>query len=631
MKKTKIALVGNPNCGKTSLFNSLTGLNQKVGNYPGVTVTKKVGQFNHSSKDFEIIDLPGTYSLNAKSKDEKVTTEILQDSEHKNFPDLVVYVADSSNLKRSLLLYSQMMDLGIPTILALNMLDVAKANGINVNSKLLAKTLEVPVVLIDARNSNQLIELKDQLLEPPTPSSFLPNVSTPSILKRFEKIESILLKVETKSQTQNQTSFNLDSVFLHPILGYVIFLSLLILIFQAIFAWSSYPMEWIESGFGFLINQLSSLLPEHVLSRLITDGILSGLSGLFIFIPQIALLFFFISVLEDSGYMVRVSFMLDKLFQRFGLNGKSVIPLLGGLACAVPAIMGARTINNDKERLLTILVTPLMTCSARIPVYILIISIIIPQKTIFGFLNYQGLALMALYFMGIAASFLVALVFKYLIQSDQRSSFIMEMPEYQIPRWKNVFIHILNKVKVFVVDAGKIIVAISILLWGLSSYGPTKKWEQIDENYKEQKITSAEYASQKLENSYIGIFGRTIEPIIAPLGYDWKMGIALITSFAAREVFVGTMATIYSIEDTDNITSIREKMLTEKNKDTKTLRYSFATGMSLLIFYAFAMQCMSTLAIVYSETKKWKWPLIQFLYMTGGAYLLSLITYQILK
>lgn len=662
--KIKIALAGNPNSGKSSLFNALTGLNQKVGNYPGITVDKKTGFFSFSSPadgpakkwnsdrtGVDVIDLPGAYGLHKHSEDEKVSTETLTNKNNADFPDAVVYVADASNLKRSLLLCTQIIDLGIPLILTLNMSDVAEKKGIAIDRDKLSQLLGVPVVPINARKSVGIDQLKSEMYE--LPSSDGGRIQKKFIngseeitgngnetLIRYKKISKILNKCVVKNERKTpDLTRRLDDILTHKIWGFIIFFAILFIIFQSIFSFSEIPMGLIESGFVKLSGFLSGILPDGILKGLLIGGILSGLSGIAIFIPQIALLFFFIAILEDSGYMARVSFIMDRVMRRFGLNGKSLIPLMSGVACAVPAIMSARTISNQKERLITILVTPLMTCSARIPVYILLISMVVPDTQLFGIINLQGLTLMGLYLLGFLSAIAVAFVMYLLLKSRERSYFIMEMPLYKAPRWTNIGLMMIEKVKVFVFDAGKIIVAISVILWALSSFSPGNKFDELENIYREQLSLHPEQAeqleknlaSEKLENSYAAFFGKTIEPIIAPLGFDWKIGIALITSFAAREVFVGTMATLYGVGDNDNTLSVREKMAKEVNADTGKKVYSMATCFSLIIFYAFAMQCVSTLAIVYRETKHWKWPLIQLAYMSGLAYTLSFMVYQFLK
>jgi ferrous iron transport protein B len=700
----RIALVGNPNSGKSTLFNALTGLNQRTGNFPGVTVDKKVGTARlNETITAHFIDLPGTYSLYPKSLDERVAFDVLCDENNEEHPDLTIIVADASNLKRNLFLVSQIIDLKVPVILALNMMDMVEKEGDTIDLIRLSERLGVKVVGLSARNKNGIEELKKAILEPlPVPfhdfidvrkiapeiiervksvikvkSDFMAfqmanNLEDAAIpgagkrsgkitdalntivvdknklqalesVERYKVINRIVTECITRKTAVQSRSFTqkLDGLLTHRIWGYVIFLTILFLIFQTIFFLAAFPMDWIETLFVTLSNWATSALPQGELSSLLVNGILAGLSGVVVFVPQIALLFAFIAILEDTGYMARVSFIMDKLLRKFGLNGRSVIPLMSGVACAVPAIMSARTISNWKERIITIMVTPLMSCSARLPVYTLLISLVIPSDQQLGFFNYQGLILMALYLIGFMAAIGAAIVMKWILKAKEKSYFIMELPVYRSPQWRTVGLTIFDKVKLFLWDAGKIIVAISIILWFLSSHAPGNRFEQIEKKYAEateysyredqQQKLNALIASEKLEASYAGILGKAIEPVIKPLGFDWKIGIALVTSFAAREVFVGTMATIYSVGDADNTLSIQEKMRAEVNPLTGLPKFSIAVGFSLLIFYAFAMQCMSTLAIVYRETKKIKWPLIQFFYMSLLAYLASLLVYNLLK
>ena len=722
----KVALVGNPNSGKSTLFNSLTGLNQRTGNFPGVTVDKKTGiaklaTASGKSITAEFIDLPGTYSLYPKSLDERVAFEVLCDPANEDHPGVTVVVADASNLKRNLFLVTQIIDLQLPVILALNMMDLVEKAGMTIDTALLSERLGVPVIPVNARKKEGIAELKKAIASAPKPSPrvFINSIALSVQLldeikslsgvsvnyaafqvannygmmsyfderkEKREHLESILsnagfdakkvqalesvgrfkiklveecVSVKEEPAKDSLTS-KLDKVLTHRVWGYAIFLGILFLIFQTIFSLAAYPMEWIELLFVKISQWGNSTLPPGALTDLLVNGILSGLSGIVVFVPQIAMLFFFIGVLEDSGYMARVSFIMDKLMRKFGLNGKSVIPLISGVACAVPAIMGTRTISNWKERMITIMVTPLMSCSARLPVYTLLISLVIPEEKSLGIFNLQGLLLMGLYLIGFVAALASAWVMKFILRAKEKSYFIMEMPVYRLPNWPSLGLTILDKVKVFLIDAGKVIIAISIILWALSSYGPGNKMEQIEKNIAEAKpvdlaekgslervvavntidnsvmqikegdIESFE-ASQKLEASYAGQIGKFIEPAIAPLGFDWKIGISLVTSFAAREVFVGTMAAIYSSGDEEDTRSIREKMTAEVNPSTGEKVYTAATGFSLLIFYAFAMQCMSTLAIVYRETKNWKWPMIQFLYMSALAWISSFVVYSLFK
>jgi ferrous iron transport protein B len=640
-EKVRLILVGNPNSGKSSLFNHLTGLNQRVGNFPGVTVEKKTGVFKvNKTLKGEVIDLPGTYSLSPRSEDEQVTFDYLSDKNRKDLPEVVVVIADASNLKRNLLLASQLIDLEVPTVIALNMMDIVQRNKQEIDVKGLSEDLGVPVVPMNARIGKGIDELKKTIaeFEYKPPKKFIEDHESKdgldNTVKRFDKIKSILTKrlFDKGESVTAKTTRKIDQILVHPIWGYFIFLFILFLMFQAIFSWSNLPMDWIENGFLVFGQWMSEVLPEGVLSDLLIDGVWAGLGGIIIFIPQITLLFTFIAILEDTGYLARVSYLMDALLKRFGLNGRSIIPLLGGAACAVPAIMSARTISNKKERLLTIFVTPLISCSARIPVYTLLIALVIPaEKQLWSF-NLQGVVMMLLYLLGFVAALGTSLAMKYWVKSEERSHFIMELPIYRQPRWKNVFMTIYNKVRLFLVEAGKIIIAVSVILWVLSSYGPGDKMAEIDQKYEQLGAfegKSDQLASERLEESYAGHLGKAIEPVIRPLGFDWKIGISIITSFAAREVFVGTMATLYSVGDSENTLSIKEKMARAQDPKTGEKVYTKATGYSLLVFYAFALQCMATVAIVVKETGGWKWPLIQLVYMGALAYLASFIVFQI--
>jgi ferrous iron transport protein B len=651
-KTLKVALAGNPNSGKSTLFNILTGLNQKIGNFPGVTVDKKSGFAKIKSTVIEFIDFPGAYSLNALSEDEKVLPVVLHDKNNPVHPDVVLYVADATNLRRSLFLCTQIMDTGIPVILVLNMIDLLEKSDEAIDVARLAEELGIKVFAITARDAKGIEELKLALIEPfelPKRKILSEEINESDkakkqrteTIQRYKAIGEVLKKTVTKKESGLGSSVTkkIDDILTHRIYGFLIFFAVLFLVFQSIFSWSAYPMELIEKLFSASEEFLLNHLPAGMLTELLVNGILAGISGVVVFIPQIALLFAFIGILEDTGYMARVSFITDRMLRKFGLNGRSVIPLISGVACAVPAIMATRTIPNWKERIITIMVTPLMSCSARLPVYTLLISLVVPSEKVLGFLNLQGLILMALYMIGFIAAILTALLMKFIIKARERSFFIMELPVYRAPRWSSVGLGILEKVKVFVFEAGKVIVAISIVLWVLSSHAPGDRFQKIEEQFRapefSQQHTPEELekriATEKLEQSYAGIMGHAMEPVIRPLGFDWKIGIALVTSFAAREVFVGTMATIYSVGDENNTMSIREKMQAEINPETGEKRYSTAVAFSLMIFYAFAMQCMSTIAIVYSETKSWKWPLLQFIYMSALAYLSALVVYQVMR
>lgn len=641
----RLLLVGNPNSGKSTLFNALTGLNQRIGNFPGVTVEKKTGQLKLGKEKLEVVDLPGTYSLVPRSEDEKVTYEYLIDQDRNDKEEIVVIIADASSLKRNLLLVTQMIDLEYPTILVLNMMDIVERNKQKIDIAGLEKELGVPVIPMNARLGKGVAQLKERITDfdyvpaPKVVEKHEEKDQLKNTVERFKRIKEILARTyqaDGPAKTAESTR-KIDKVFTHSVWGFAIFLFILFLIFQAIFSWSTYPMDWIENGFLVFGNWLGGTLPQGVLNDLLVEGILAGLGGIVIFIPQIALLFMFIAILEDTGYLARVSYLTDTVLKRFGLNGRSIIPLLGGAACAVPAIMSARTISNKKERLLTIFVTPLISCSARIPVYTLLIALVIPaEKQLLGF-NLQGVVMMALYLLGFVAALGTAFLLKYWVKTEERSHFIMELPIYRMPRWKNVGMTIYNKVKVFLFEAGKIIIAVSIVLWVLSSYGPgnemkaiEKKYEQIEQDpTQELNLTQDQIASEKLEASYAGHIGKFIEPAIKPLGFDWKIGISIITSFAAREVFVGTMATLYSVGDEENTASIKEKMARATNPSTGEKVYTKATGYSLLVFYAFALQCMATVAIVVKETGGWKWPILQLIYMGALAYFASLLVFQL--
>lgn len=692
-----VALIGNPNTGKTSLFNQLTGLTQKVGNYPGVTVDKKQGSCKISSKiTATITDLPGTYSINPTSVDESIVLSSLLNSTASDYPDVIVVVADIENLKRNLFLFSQVKDLEIPVVLAINMSDQMTKKGISLDIETLKEELQTEVVLISARKNigidevkkaikkcaeesnakplcsiNQKIdeayfqELKEvspnfslyELWLMVTQNNFPENLTkeekeklvgfTQDVSKlkryqhketihRYKQINDILKKTYVVDQTKaTNLRGKLDRVFTHKIFGYIIFFSILLLIFQSIFDWSSAPMDFIDAKFAALSEFVKEQLTPGVLTDLITDGIIPGIGGVVIFIPQIAILFLFVSILEETGYMSRVVFLMDKIMRRYGMSGKSVIPLISGTACAIPAVMATRTITGWKERLITILVTPFTTCSARLPVYAILISLVIPNKKLFGYFSLQGFTLLSLYALGFTTAIVSAFFLHKFLKVKSTSFFVAEMPNYKLPSLKNVLFDVIEKTKAFVLGAGKIILAISIVLWFLASNGPAayKNVEgeikaqventTISEDEIQQKIAAA-----KLENSYIGIMGKSIEPVIKPLGYDWKIGIALISSFAAREVFVGTLATIYSVESDDEDTStIKERMHAEINPDTGEKRFNLPVGLSLLVFYAFAMQCMGTLAIVKRETKSWKWPLIQLFGMGILAYVASFLTF----
>ena len=641
----KIGLFGNPNTGKSSVFNRLTGLHQHIGNFPGVTVEKQSGPLQFGGEKALIIDFPGTYSIFPRSKDEQVVYDVLSNPSHPDFPDLAVVVADSSNLERNLLLFSQIYDLGLPIVLVLNMTDLAKRKGIETDIEALHRYFpETRIVRSNARlgfGKNELLEaiFSENIRSITYAAQLIPLddhvKQSDDTDRRFRTIRKIIADSQTHIPFQEKKKQRPDFLLTHPVLGYLSFLVILFLIFQAVFTIASWPMDLMDEGFSALSAWLTQQLPAGLLTQLLTEGIVPGIGGVLIFIPQIAILFFLLSIMEETGYMARVVFIMDRLMRPFGLNGKSVVPLITSAACAIPGVMSARTIHSRKERLTTILVAPLMSCSARIPVYTLIIALVIPNKTIWGVFSLQAIVLLGLYLLGLIAALVVAWIMQFFFRRDtEQSIFLLELPDYKAPRWANVGIQVWQKVKTFAFDAGKIILTLSILLWALATFGPGDRMQKAEEQARREAPADqqeAAVASARLENSYIGIMGHAVEPVIRPLGYDWKIGIALITSFAAREVFVGSLATIYSTGDSgEETTTLMTKMKNERRSDG-TIVYSFATGISLLVFYAFAMQCMATVAVVKRETHSWKWPLIQFAYMGILAYISALIAYQLLK
>lgn len=698
-KQLNVALIGNPNTGKTSVFNALTGLNQKVGNYPGITVDKKqvVCRLSRGVKA-HILDLPGTYSLNASSLDENVVIELLLNKNDKDHPDVAVIVSDVENLKRNLLLFTQVKDLKIPTILVINMSDVMDRKGISLDIEVLEKKLHTKIALVSTRKNSGIQQLKSlienyktlptqQCLDASTidpvyferlqkafpkqelyklwvvitqdvnfgkitrqeldvskfktkSSSELKRLQQKEAIKRYQFINNVLKEGQNidRSKARDLRS-KFDRVLTHKIWGYVIFFIILLTIFQAIYDWATFPMDLIDTTFAGIAEWVKNTFPNGgKVTDLFAEGIVSGIGGIVIFIPQIAFLFLFISILEESGYMSRVVFLMDRIMRRFGLSGKSLVPLISGTACAIPAVMATRNIENWKERLITILVTPFTTCSARLPVYLIIIALVIPEGYIFG-LSYQALTLMLLYLIGFGMAVFSAYILDRIMKTNRKTFFVVEMPNYKLPLLKNVFITVFEKTKTFVFEAGKIILAISIILWVLASYGPGQQFKNAESIVAKEYVYSSKteledkVAAYRLEHSYIGIIGKTIEPVIKPLGYDWKIGIGLVASFAAREVFVGTLATIYSVgsaNENESIDTIKTKMSNETYNDGSKV-FTFASGISLLLFYAFAMQCMSTLAIVKRETKSWKWPILQLIGMSTIAYICALIAFQILK
>ena len=684
----KIALVGNPNCGKTSLFNALTGLNQKVGNYPGVTVDKRSGKFSTASgASFELIDLPGTYSLSSNSIDEEVVQRILLNPENEDYPDLILMVVDATNLERNLFLASQIYDLNIPMILVLNMVDVLERDNIELDVVALGNAFDCPIVPISAKKNRGIevlkasiadfqeetviresfIELKTLAQLPEEIEQYLPKqngyqrfkicnqvskidwlndkdaviallknrdsgyaLELQEINTRYAAIHKLIeqVKKDKKASSTAALTDKIDRVVTHPVWGLFIFLFTFFVIFQVIFTFAAYPMDWIDMGMAWVGDQIAALLPEGLFNDFIVNGLIAGVGGVLVFLPQIMLLFAMVTLLEDTGYLARVSHMSDGMLRRFGMNGKSVIPLVSGFACAIPAIMAARTIENRKERLITIFITPLMSCSARLPVYVFLVAFLVPDEKLWGFLNLQGLMMMAMYLLGLVVSFLVALIVNFFLRKQAEGTFLLELPNYKLPSVRNAYNSMINKGMTFVKEAGKIIVIAAIVIWALGNIVPSSQKERIEEKYTRLELEGSmepsqiEYqkSSEMLEYSYLGTIGKTIEPAIRPLGFDWKIGIAIAASFAAREVFVGTMATIYAVEDDP-----------DSPRGLKAIKFTYPVAFSLLIFYVFALQCMSTVAIVRQETGGWKWPFIQFVAFTALAYFASWLTFVLVR
>lgn len=674
-KVKHILLVGNPNVGKSTIFNLLCNKNQKTGNYAGVTVASHQGTYVHQGEEVEIVDLPGSYSIYPTSEDEAIFTKYLIEEQEKYSG--VIYIADALNLKRSLLLFQQIKDLGIPVLVVLNQMDLAEKRGLHIDSKkletlignrILETNAKANIGIEEIRNaiSNNEFSVSDKaffdipsenlglvfkisrqineknfykvwtLIAADTYLGKLESVKTQlnqedkkcmvpkrlqvqETIRRYQQIDGYMSQIISKKpQFKELLTEKLDKVLVHPILGYLVFALILLMIFQSVFFIAEYPMNWIDGSFAWLSQFTKTHLPEGPVNSLLSDGIIPGIGGIVIFAPQIGILLYFLYLLEDSGYMARVIFLMDRFLRPFGLNGKSIVPLVSGTACAIPAIMSTRNIENVKERLITILITPFMTCSARLPVYSIIIALIFSNETIWG-IQYKALALFAMYFLGFVTALISAFILKYFIKNKGKTFLVMDLPAYKMPLWTYDFKLVLGKVWEFITGAGKIILAVSVILWVLSYFGPKDG----------EKIFQIE-SEVKLENSYLAKIGRQMEPAIAPLGYDWKMGVGILSSFAAREVFVGTMSTLYSLDDEAEEQTVIEKMKADVKPDGEKV-FNFATGISILIFYAFAMQCISTIAVVYRETKSWKWTAIQLVFMSGLAYFVSMVAYQILK
>ena len=674
-KVKHILLVGNPNVGKSTIFNLLCNKNQKTGNYAGVTVASHQGTYIHQGEEVEIVDLPGSYSIYPTSEDEAIFTKYLIEEQEKYSG--VIYIADALNLKRSLLLFQQIKDLGIPVLVVLNQMDLAEKRGLHIDSKKLETLIGNRILKTNAKANIGIEEIRNAiknnefsvsdkaffdipsenlglvfkisrqineknfykvwtLIAADTYLGKLESVKTQlnhedrkcmvpkrlqvqETIRRYQQIDGYMSQIISKKpQFKELLTEKLDKVLVHPILGYLVFAIILLTIFQSVFLIAEYPMNWIDGSFAWLSQFTKTHLPEGPINSLLSDGISPGIGGIVIFAPQIGILLYFLYLLEDSGYMARVIFLMDRFLRPFGLNGKSIVPLVSGTACAIPAIMSTRNIENVKERLITILITPFMTCSARLPVYIIIIALIFSDETIWG-IQYKALALFAMYFLGFVTALISAFILKYFIKNKGKTFLVMDLPAYKMPLWTYDFKLVLGKVWEFITGAGKIILAVSVILWVLSYFGP-----------KDEKQLFQVQSEVKLENSYLAKIGRQMEPAIAPLGYDWKMGVGILSSFAAREVFVGTMSTLYSLDDEAEEQTVIEKMKADVKPNGEKV-FNFATGISILIFYAFAMQCISTIAVVYRETKSWKWTAIQLVFMSGLAYFVSMIAYQILK
>ena len=674
-KQKHILLVGNPNVGKSTIFNLLCNKNQKTGNYAGVTVASHEGTYLYKDEEVEIVDLPGSYSIYPTSEDEAIFTKYLIEEQEKYSG--VIYIADALNLKRSLLLFQQIKDLGIPVLVVLNQMDLAEKRGLHIDSKkletlignrILKTNAKANIGIEEIRNAirnnefsvsdkaffdipsenlglvfkisrqinetnfykvwtliaadtylGKLESVKTQLNQEDRKCMVPKRLQVQETIRRYQQIDGYMSQIISKKpQFKELLTEKLDKVLVHPILGYLVFALILLMIFQSVFFIAEYPMNWIDGSFAWLSQFTKTHLPEGPINSLLSDGIIPGIGGIVIFAPQIGILLYFLYLLEDSGYMARVIFLMDRFLRPFGLNGKSIVPLVSGTACAIPAIMSSRNIENVKERLITILITPFMTCSARLPVYSIIIALIFSDETIWG-IQYKALALFAMYFLGFVTALISAFILKYFIKNKGKTFLVMDLPAYKMPLWTYDFKLVLGKVWEFITGAGKIILAVSVILWVLSYFGP-----------KDEKQLFQVQSEVKLENSYLAKIGRQMEPAIAPLGYDWKMGVGILSSFAAREVFVGTMSTLYSLDDEAEEQTVIEKMKADVKPNGEKV-FNFATGISILIFYAFAMQCISTIAVVYRETKSWKWTAIQLVFMSGLAYFVSMIAYQILK
>lgn len=632
-----IALAGNPNAGKTTLFNSLTGLKQKVANYPGVTVERKEGPWALNGSTARLIDLPGLYSLDATSLDEKIASEIIRGQQPGiPKPDAIVAVVDATNLERNLYLVTQLFEFGIPVVIALTMVDVFERQKHEIDVEMLSTLLKAPIVGVNARSGRGMEGLAEAVssvigTKPPIPYELEGAVDDAEpharIFSRYKFISNAVQEsVWHSDQKQHLLSEKIDRVLTHKFFGLVILVAILLLVFQTIFSWASLPMDLLEQGFGSAADLVRGQMPPGILTDLVADGILAGVGGVVIFLPQILLLFFFISLLEDSGYMARAAFLLDKLMSSVGLHGKAFLPLISSFACAIPGIMATRTIESRRDRFATIMIAPFMSCSARLPVYTLMIATFFAGQTVFGFLSLGAVLMLAMYTLGVAVAIVVAFILKQTLLKAPPPPFLMELPPYRMPNLRTVFQNMITRAWLFLKRAGTVILAISIILWALM-YFPRSTDPVVVAPLDEQQAMLPE--SEQLKNSFAGRLGHAIEPVIQPLGFDWKIGVALIASFAAREVLVSTLSIIYNVGKDENEES---ETLIGAVRDAKTDDgrpvWTPLTALSLMVFFVLAMQCMSTLAVVRRETNSWRWPLFMFAYMTAIAYLGALLTYQ---
>lgn len=657
--ETVIALAGNPNAGKTTLFNALTGLKQKVANYPGVTVERKEGVWKSGDHAARLIDLPGLYSLDVTSMDEQIAHDVLTGKiASLPKPDAVIAVVDATNLERNLYLVTQILEFKIPVVIALTMIDLAERQSLEIDTARLSKLLQVPVIPVKAGQKQGIAELGEKAFEAArggkiqylpwlTEEEFLESdedihlslsddaAANRKIFARYNFISDVYQEsVKPLDTTERSVSEKIDSILTHKFFGLLILISVLLLVFQTIFSWAELPMSLLETGFGALGDLAKSTLPEGILADLIVDGIIAGVGGILVFLPQILLLFLFISILEDTGYMSRAAFLLDKLMSKFGLHGKAFLPLMSSFACAIPGIMATRTIENPRDRLATILIAPFMSCSARLPVYTLMIATFFAGQTVFGFISLAAVLMLAMYSLGIFTAIVVAFILKRTILKSPPPPFVMELPPYRLPNLRTVFHNMFTRAWLFVKRAGTVILAISIILWALA-YFPRTETEAFtppDANLTAEEVQKAKadfQQSEQLRNSYAGTLGHLIEPVIAPLGFDWKIGIALISSFAAREVLVSTLSIIYNVgKDATEESETLTQAIRDEKKDDGTPVWTPLTALTLMVFFVLAMQCMSTIAIVRRETNSWRWTLFMVAYMTGIAYFAAFLTYQ---